>query len=144
MKNITFKKVLFSVTSCAALLISAQSQAQNVSVQFGQPGFYGHVDVGNFPQPELVYRQPRIVQRVDVVQPPLYLVVPAGHRNRWDKNCYRYDACNRQVYFVQESWYNNRVVPRYRDGYYREIDRDHDGRRDYRERGHEHDYGHGH
>lgn len=135
MKNTSIKKALFYAAASAALLMSSHSQAQNVgvSVQFGQPGFYGHVDIGNFPQPQVYYREPRIIQRVNVVQPPLYLVVPPGHRNKWEKHCYRYNACDRQVYFVQENWYNTQVVPRYRDGYYRGYDDRHDDRHgDYR------------
>ncbi|MFZ6733984.1 hypothetical protein ACO0LG_18795 [Undibacterium sp. Ji42W] len=136
MKTMTCKKVLLAGAACAALFMTAQSQAQNVglSVQFGQPGFYGQVDVGNFPQPQVIYREPRIVQRVQVVEPPMYLVVPTMHRNNWSRYCYSYNACGRPVYFVQENWYNTQVVPRYRDGYYRDHDYRHDAYRrdDYR------------
>lgn len=131
MINMTCKRVLLATAACATLFMTAQTQAQDVgvSLQFGQPGFYGRVDVGNFPQPQVIYREPRIVERVRVVEPPLYLVVPPGHRNKWEKHCYRYDACGRPVYFVQENWYNTQVVPRYRDGYYRDHDYRHDAYR---------------
>ncbi|MCH8620932.1 hypothetical protein [Undibacterium sp. TS12] len=145
MKIATVKTILLTAGSCLSLLLAGQTQAQNVgvSVQFGQPGFYGQVNIGEFPQPQVIYREPRIVERVRVVQEPLYLVVPPGHRNKWEKHCYRYDACGRPVYFVQENWYNTQVVPRYRDGRYRE---DHDYRRDGYERsnGERHGHGHGH
>lgn len=131
MINMTCKRVLLATSACAALFMTAQTQAQDVgvSLQFGQPGFYGRVDVGNFPQPQVIYREPRIVERVRVVEPPVYLVVPPGHRNKWEKHCYRYNACGRQVYFVQENWYNTQVVPRYRDGYYRDHNYRHDAYR---------------
>ncbi|BBB61699.1 hypothetical protein UNDKW_3426 [Undibacterium sp. KW1] len=131
MKTMTCKKVLMAGAACAALFMTAQSQAQNVgvSVQFGQPGFYGQVDVGNFPQPQVIYREPRVVERVRVVQPPMYLVVPTVHRNNWSRYCYSYHACGRPVYFVQENWYNTQVVPRYRDGYYRDHSYRHDAYR---------------
>ena len=144
-----------------ALLVSAGSQASDVgiSLQFGQPGFYGNVDIGNFQQPQLIYREPRIIERVVVNRAPLYLVVPPGHVKHWDKHCYQYDACGRQVYFVQERWYNDVVVPRYRDGsyhnyqaYQRQNERyedrreeRRDDRRDYRrdDRDDDHDHGRG-
>ncbi|MCX7206840.1 MAG: hypothetical protein NT086_12820 [Proteobacteria bacterium] len=127
--------LLISTTVCAADL--------GVSVQFGQPGFYGNFNIGDFQQPQLIYREPRIIQRVTVVQPPMYLVVPPGHAKKWSKHCGRYNACSRPVYFVQESWYNSQVVPRYRDNHYG--DRDHDKHRGHG-RGHEkgHGKGHGH
>ncbi|MDP1979551.1 hypothetical protein [Undibacterium sp.] len=147
MKTMTVSKILLAGAACASVFITNLTQAQDigVSVQFGQPGFYGHVDIGNFPQPSVIYREPRIVQRGNVVRPPMYLVVPPGHRNKWGKSCYRYDACDRQVYFVQENWYNTQVVPRYRDGYYREheYDRRDDGRGRGNERGRERNHGRG-
>jgi hypothetical protein len=135
------KKILFKAGLLFALLISAGAQATDVgvSLQFGQPGFYGNLDIGNFQQPQLIYSEPRIVERAYSPRPPLYLVVPPGHSRHWRKNCRRYDACNRPVYFVQERWYNDVVVPRYRGGYYSRDDRDgwrgHDGRdrRDHRD-----------
>lgn len=143
-----------------ALLISAAAQASDVgvSVQIGQPGFYGRLDLGNFQQaPQLIYSEPRIIERVRVVQEPLYLVVPPGHAKHWDKNCRKYNACDRQVYFVQERWYNDVVVPRYRDGRYRneyqrndERDEDHGhgrgrdhGDHDRGDRDNEHGHGNG-
>lgn len=149
MIKMTCKRVMLATAACATLFMTVQAQAQDVgvSVQFGQPGFYGRVDVGNFPQPQVIYREPRIVERVRIVEPPLYLMVPPGHRNKWEKHCYRYNACGRPVYFVQENWYNTQVVPRYRDGYYRDHDYRHDAyRRDDRRDGRGHgDHGrHGH
>ncbi len=119
-------KFLFKAGLLFALLISAGAQAADVgvSLQFGQPGFYGNLDIGNFQQPQLIYSEPRIIERVYSPRPPLYLVVPPGHSRHWRENCRRYDACNRPVYFVQERWYNDVVVPRYRGGYYSRDDRD--------------------
>ncbi|MDO8650993.1 MAG: hypothetical protein Q7R66_02250 [Undibacterium sp.] len=123
-----------------ALLISAGVQAADVgvSVQIGQPGFYGRLDLGDFQRPQLIYSQPRIIQRVRVEQEPLYLVVPPGHVKHWDKNCRKYNACDRQVYFVQERWYNDVVVPRYRDVQYRGHDYGRDERRGDQGRGGDH------
>ena len=86
-----------------------------VSISIGQPGFYGHIDIGDFPQPHLIYPTPVIIQRVPVgmVRPPIYLHVPPGHAKNWRKHCRKYNACGQPVYFVQESWYNDEYVPRY-------------------------------
>jgi len=88
-----------------------------VSVSVGQPGFYGRIDIGNFPQPQVIYPQPVVIQRVPVaVAPqPIYLRVPPGHAKNWRKHCHKYDACGQPVYFVRDDWYNNVYVPRYRE-----------------------------
>jgi hypothetical protein len=33
----------------------------------------------------------------------------------WRKHCRKYNACGRPVYFVQDNWYNDVYVPRYRE-----------------------------
>ena len=88
-----------------------------VSVSIGQPGFYGRIDIGNMPQPQLVYSTPVIIQPVPVgvVYQPVYLHVPPGHQKDWRKHCREYDACGRPVYFVKEDWYSNEYAPRYRE-----------------------------
>ena len=45
------------------------------AVQVGEPGFYGRIDIGNFPQPQVVYPQPVVIQPVPVgvVRQPIYL-----------------------------------------------------------------------
>ena len=112
-----------------------------VSVQVGEPGFYGRIDIGNFPQPQLIYAEPALIQRVPVgvEEPePIYLRVPPGHQRNWRKYCHRYDACGQPVYFVRDDWYQREYVSRYREerrgeggnGYYegRDDDRgDHHG-----------------
>ena len=87
--------------------------AAGVSVSVGQPGFYGRIDIGNFPPPPLLYPQPVVIQPVPVgVAPqPIYLHVPPGHAKNWRKHCHRYNACGQPVYFVQERWYNDVYVP---------------------------------
>ncbi len=88
-----------------------------VSISIGQPGFYGHIDIGGFPQPQLIYPTPVIIQQVPVgvVRPPIYLHVPPGHAKNWSKHCHSYNACGQPVYFVQENWYNNEYAPRHRE-----------------------------
>lgn len=87
-----------------------------VSVNVGQPGFYGRIDIGNMPPPRVIYAQPIVIQPVQVAQPltPVYLRVPPGHAKKWSKHCQKYDACGRPVYFVKDDWYQNVYVPEYR------------------------------
>jgi len=129
----------------AALLLAGAGQALatdvGVSVTVGQPGFYGRIDIGNYPPPVLVYPEPVVIQPVPVgvVYQPMYLHVPPGHAKHWSKHCGKYNACGRPVYFVQDRWYNEVYVPRYRE--YR--DGHHDGKGHYKKngkgKGHKHD-----
>ncbi len=98
-----------------------------VSVSIGQPGFYGRLDIGDFPPPQVIYRQPVIVERVPMERPPIYLHVPPGHARHWSRHCQEYRACGERVYFVQDNWYNREYVPRYQE---RHRDHRNDGRRD--------------
>ena len=86
-----------------------------VSVEVGQPGFYGRIDIGNLPPPVLIYPEPVIIEPVPVgvVHQPIYLHVPPGHAKNWRKHCRKYHACGQPVYFVQEDWYNSVYVPSY-------------------------------
>jgi hypothetical protein len=104
--------------------------ASNVgaSISVGQPGFYGRLDINNYPSPILVYPEPVVIQPVPVgvARQPLYLHVPPGHARDWGKHCRKYNACGQPVYFVQDNWYNEVYVPAYREKH-----------------GHGHDKGHG-
>ena len=127
---------LFAVAiATAAMPVFA---AAGVSVSVGQPGFYGRIDIGNFPPPPLLYPQPVVIQLVPVgVAPqPIYLHVPPGHAKNWRKHCHRYNACGQPVYFVHERWYKDVYVPHSRT-------RD-DNRDTHHDEGHERDHkGHG-
>ena len=107
-KNIAMGVLLFT-TSVLAF-------ADGVAVSIGQPGFYGQIVLGDpYPAPQVVYAQPVIIQPppVAVVQQPMYLRVPPGQMKKWSRYCGRYGACGRQVYFVQDAWYQNVYAPRY-------------------------------
>jgi hypothetical protein len=123
---------LASVVFAAAALAAGASQAADVgvSIQISQPGVYGRVDIGRYPQPQVVVQQPIIVQRpVAVVRPePVYMWVPPAHRKDWRHHCGQYNACGVPVYFVQDQWYGQHVRGDRHD-------RDHDGRDDRGERG---------
>ena len=111
----------------ALALSAAAAGAQTsvgVSIGINQPGVYGRIDIGNFPQPAVVYPQPVIItpRPVYVQQRPIYLYVPPGHQKNWAKHCARYAACGQPVYFVQENWVRERYEEEHRN------DRDHPGR----------------
>jgi hypothetical protein len=108
--------LLAAVAVVTAATAFAETNA-GVSVSVGQPGFYGRLDVGNYPPPVLIYPQPILVQPVapGLVSEPIYLRVPPEHARNWHKHCHWYGACGQPVYFVQDGWYNQVYVPRYRD-----------------------------
>jgi hypothetical protein len=138
----------------AGLLAAVPAQATDVGVSIGinQPGVYGRIDIGRFPQPQVYVQQPVVIYRQPQLPPPVYLHVPPGHRKNWRAYCGRYDACGRPVYFVQERWYQDHVVrgePRRGDRWDDRRDDRRDGRWDDRRgddhpgRGHGHGNGHG-
>lgn len=147
------KKTIMVAVAIATLGTTTALQAADVgvSVSVGQPGFYGQIDIGNYPRPVLISPQPIVIQRpVGVVYEPIYLHVPPGHAKRWGSYCGRYNACNRPVYFVQERWYNDVYVPEYRgrhEEHYRdshEFDDDDRGPGHGWKNSHGNDHGHGH
>ncbi|MGI8931735.1 MAG: hypothetical protein ACR2FK_05070 [Sphingomicrobium sp.] len=94
---------------------SALAADVRVSITMGQPGYYGRVDIGGFPQPSVIYAEPVVVQSVPVgvVRPAVYMHVPPGHAKKWDKHCRKYNACGQPVYFVEERWYSDTYAPAY-------------------------------
>ena len=84
-----------------------------VSISLGQPGFYGQIDIGDYPQPRLIYAEPIVVKRVLVVEQPIYLRVKPVHAKHWKSHCQEYNACGRRVYFVADDWYDGIYVPAY-------------------------------
>lgn len=126
MKNL----ILGLAAAVMTATIPAHAADVGVSVSVGQPGFYGRIDIGDYPQPALIYPEPIVIQRpVGVVYEPLYLHVPPGQAKRWGHYCGNYNACGRPVYFVQDRWYNDVYVPHYHErhaeGYGDDGDHDH-------------------
>ena len=107
------KKLLIAAVMLAA---SAGAMAQNLSLQLGQSGYYGSIDLGNLRAPPVIYQQPMIIQQMPqyLNARPMYLRVPPGHAKKWSKHCSAYNACGRPVLFVQDSWYQNTYAPQYR------------------------------
>jgi hypothetical protein len=134
-------KHCFAAAATVVLTASAWATDVGVSVQVSQPGVYGRIDIGRFPQPQVIVQQPVIVAApppVVVAQPvqPVYMYVPPGHRKKWHKHCHAYNACGVPVYFVRHDWYGQHVMVAANDR------RDH-GRSDDRGRGKGHGKGRG-
>ena len=120
-------KTIFSMTLVLAASLAGALPAQaadvGVSINVSQPGVYGRIDIGRFPQPQLYVQQPVIISAPTyAAPPPVYLWVPPGHRKDWRRYCGQYQACGQPVYFVQDNWYRERgpgreINPAYREGY---------------------------
>lgn len=130
-------RLVLAAVSLLTGAMGAQAADVGVSIQISQPGVYGRVDIGRYPQPQVVLPQPVIIQQHRAMAPePVYLWVPPGHRKNWRKHCQAYGACGAPMYFVRDDWYEREVHGR-RHG------RDGDDRHD-PGRGHDRGHGHGH
>lgn len=100
-----------ALLACAGFAAAPAAQASDIgiSIGFSQPGVYGRVDIGRYPQPVLVAPQPVIIG-TRVYREPVYLWVPPGQRRDWGRYCGRYNACGAPVYFVEDRWYRSHVV----------------------------------
>lgn len=99
-----------SLLLVAALASAAASAVEvGVSVTVAQPGVYGRIDIGRFPQPQVVLATPVVIHAGGPRRDPVYLWVPPGHQKNWRKHCQRYDACGVPVYFVRDDWYERHV-----------------------------------
>ncbi|OYY95791.1 MAG: hypothetical protein B7Y41_00400 [Hydrogenophilales bacterium 28-61-23] len=139
------KHLLFA----AALAATAPVHAADVgvSLSIGQPGFYGQIDIGDFPQPQVIYAQPRYIYRQAAHRAPIYLRVPPGHAKNWRRHCREYNACHERVYFVRDDWYSREYVHRYQERHNDQRADRRDERRDDRRDGRgndRHDNGRGH
>ena len=96
----------------ALMLLAGAARAADVgvSVQIGQPGFYGRIDIGNVAPPPVVLAEPVWVQRRPVHVEPVYMRIPPGHQKHWARHCAKYNACRMPVYFVREDWYQARYA----------------------------------
>lgn len=139
---------LKSLLALVGLASAAFAQAADVgvSIEISQPGVYGRIDLGRFPQPAVVVSQPVVVaapRAVVVPAQPVYLWVPPGHQKNWRKHCGRYNACGVPVYFVQEQWYQRHVMGGSQRHEQRGRDDDGPGRGHGKGHGKDHGKGHG-
>jgi hypothetical protein len=116
------KRFLFAVAAVAAsagFITPAGAADVGVSISIGQPGFYGRLDIGDYPRPRLLYTQPVLIEQYHT-RAPIYMRVPPGHAKHWGKHCREYDACGERVYFVQDDWYDREYVPRYQERHHKD------------------------
>jgi len=109
--------IALGIAATAALTTLAAAPASAaVSVAVGEPGFYGRIDIGGAPPPQVVYSQPMVIEQSPYAaqRAPVYLRVPPGQQRNWRRYCANYGACGQPVYFVQEGWYSNVYAPHYR------------------------------
>ena len=151
-------KTLTLLLAALAILGAGPALAQTsvgVSIGIHQPGVYGRIDIGDVPQPALVYAQPMIIAPPPVYveeRRPIYLYVPPMHQQDWRRYCGHYYACGQPVYFVRDDWVRERYEqshPGWERGRqqgrgsergYDERERGH-GRKEGREHGRDHERG---
>jgi hypothetical protein len=131
------KKILAIALSACFLAPAFSQTSVGVSIGINQPGVYGQINIGNFPQPRFINPQPILIAPPAryVQQEPMYLYVPPGHQQNWGKHCHRYNACGRPVYFVHEDWVRERYEEQ-RRGEGRGDRGDHERGRGHEDRGH--------
>ena len=106
-------KPLLFAAALAVTTLPALATDVGVSISIGQPGFYGQIDIGGYPPPQMIYSAPRVMYQSAMHRPPIYMNVPPGHARNWRKHCRHYNACGERVYFVQNNWYEREYVSHY-------------------------------
>jgi hypothetical protein len=131
--------------ACATITSAALGADIGISINIGQPGFYGQINIGGIPQPPpLIYTQPVVAvppPAAVYVEEPMYLHVPSGYERHWSRHCGEYNACGRRVYFVRDDWYQREYVPHYQRG---EWGHEREEYREHGDKGHGHDWDHDH
>jgi len=105
------KRLLFAIIAANATLPAFAADV-SASIGISQPGFYGRINIGDMPRPQVIYAQPVWIQRAPkvVYVEPVYLRVPPGHEKHWSKHCHDCNACGVPVYFVRHDWYHEHVM----------------------------------
>jgi len=109
------KRFVFVTLVLAACSGNALADTVRVTVNIGDPRYYGPIEPQGYPAPQLVYREPVIVYPVrgERLPPPVYIRVPVGEARHWERHCRKYHACDQPVYFVTDEWYLHEYAPRY-------------------------------
>lgn len=82
------KMAAMAVFLICSLGTSAANAGAGVSIDIGQPGFYGRLDIGNYPHPQVISPRPIIVRPGYGRHEPIYLRVPPGHVKHWKRYCH--------------------------------------------------------
>jgi hypothetical protein len=134
-------KKIATLAALAALSGTAMAADVGLSINVGQPGFFGQLDIGAAPPPPpaLIYNQPVVIERDRGYSGgPIYLHVPPGYERNWKRHCAQYNACGRPVYFVRDEWYQRDYIPRYQSEHRRGEERRDEERHEQAERRDEH------
>ena len=77
------KKIL-AAAALAAAATTAPAFAGNfdVKVGAGDSGYYGSIEIGNYPAPVVYNTQPVLIEQTRGYIEPIYVRVPEGHRSR--------------------------------------------------------------
>lgn len=110
------KRLLVATTiAVSALMITTALAADTgLSVSTSQPSFFGRLDIGDYPPPQVIDPRPIAIESVSNDRPLVYLRVPPAHVKHWRKHCRQYQACGERVLFVQDKWYSHEQVQRAR------------------------------
>jgi hypothetical protein len=108
------RRVCFAILSIAASF-SVLGANEGATLKPGQPGYFGRIDIGDVPHPDLVSFKPVVIKPVSGATRPMYMHVPAAQAKDWAKHCGKYKACDQNVFFVKTQWYNSVYVPFHRD-----------------------------
>ena len=127
-----FRQSLLVAALLTGLATGARAADFGVSLHLGDPGFFGQIDVGGAPAPQLIYPDPVIIERPreGAMPPPVYLRVPPGRERHWSRYCHEYRACDRPVFFVRDAWYRDVYVQHYREHHGDRPDERRDDRRE--------------
>jgi len=106
------KRLLFASALVAAATAAFAGDNQD-HASIGQPDYYGRLDFGDYPQPQVINRHPIAIEQVPTNRRPVYLRVPPGQTKNWRKHCREYNACGERVFFVQDNWYNRDYASHY-------------------------------
>ena len=107
-------RLLFPAALAAATAAAFAGDNQR-HASIGQPDYYGRLDFGDYPQPQVINRHPIAIEQAPANRPPVYLRVPPGQTKNWRKHCREYNACGERVFFVKDNWYNRDYAPRYQE-----------------------------
>ncbi len=131
MRHFLIAVAVIVITIVASIDTEVLAADIGLSINIGQPNFYGRLDTNGYPRPRVIYRHPKSIQRVPINQPPVYMRVPPNHAKNWSKHCSKYNACGDRVLFVQDNWYRRDYAPRYQEqnGGYQQQRNDNNGSR---------------
>lgn len=112
----------FLAVACSAGIVYFPAQAQTaLSLQLGQPGYYGPINFGHLAPPPVVDPRPLIVRPArgqdrwpSISIKPVYLRVPPIQARDWGRYCGLYQACRVPVLFVRDDWYRKVYAPQLR------------------------------